>query len=164
MVDILSRSVFALVSARRPYQCCRPNRCDISEAGTFHTGEHRGDARAPPPLPGYRRLKDSNRAILCSAAVTARDHQEEWDGSGYPEQRIGEDIHLYGCIVAVADVFDALLSTRCYQTAWEISQVVNYFRQQRGRHFDPKLTDLLLENLGQFVAIRDRQLRLGNDD
>ena len=67
-------------------------------------------------------------------------------------------------IVSVTDVFDDLLSTRYYKTGWEMPEVVNYFRQQRGKHFDPKLTDLLLDNLDQFVAIRDRQRRAPADD
>jgi response regulator RpfG family c-di-GMP phosphodiesterase len=102
---------------------------------------------------GYEMLKTSRRPILQAAATMALEHQEKWDGSGYPRGLAGEGIHLYGRIIAVADVFDALGSKRCYKESWELDRIVDYFRQQRGRHFDPQLADLLLDYLDEVLAI-----------
>ncbi len=109
---------------------------------------------------GHDMLKHSQRPILAAAAVIARDHQERWDGSGYPHGAAGEDIHLYGRIVAVADVFDALGSKRCYKDAWPLEQILEYFRAERGRHFDPRIAELLIEHIDDIVALRDRVPRL----
>ncbi|KRT54071.1 HD domain-containing phosphohydrolase [endosymbiont of Ridgeia piscesae] len=105
---------------------------------------------------GHEMLKGSSRPILKSAAIIARDHQEKWDGSGYPAGASGETIHLYGRLTAVADVFDALGSDRCYKQAWPLEQIIDYFSEQRSRHFDPRITDILLQNLDEFLVIRER--------
>jgi len=55
----------------------------------------------------------------------------------------------------VADVFDALMSDRIYRPAWPLKQVTAYFKTERGRHFDPALTDILLENLDVFLKVRE---------
>ena len=103
---------------------------------------------------GYLMLKQSPRQVLQAAAQIAHGHHERWDGTGYPNRLAGEDIHLYGRITAVADVFDALLSDRCYKQAWPLDKVVDFFRQERGRQFDPALVDLLLSRLDEVMAIR----------
>jgi len=105
---------------------------------------------------GYDMLKNSTRPILKTAATIALEHQEKWDGSGYPGGKSGTDIHIYGRITAVADVFDALGSDRCYKKAWELNRILDFFRAQRGRHFDPDLANILLDNLEEFLAIRDQ--------
>lgn len=105
---------------------------------------------------GYAMLSASPRRTMTAAAHIARDHHERWDGKGYPNGRQGEDIHLYGRITAVADVFDALLSERCYKPAWTTGQVLSLFRDERGRHFDPRLVDALFERLEDIQAVRDR--------
>lgn len=104
---------------------------------------------------GYDMLKRSKRRILQAGALIARDHHEKWDGEGYPDGRSGDDIHLYGRIVAVADVFDALGSNRCYKQAWPMDKILALFAEQRGRQFDPRLVDGLMVNLDKIVAIRD---------
>lgn len=103
---------------------------------------------------GYDILKSSNREILKAASVVALEHHERYDGLGYPRRLAGEDIHVYGRLGAVADVFDALMSDRVYRPAWTLDQVVGYFREQRGKHFDPRMVDILLDNLPEFLAIR----------
>ncbi len=96
---------------------------------------------------GYEMLKHSNRKILKAAAIVAKEHHEKWDGSGYPNGLKGEEIHIYGRITAVADVFDALGSDRCYKKAWPLEEILELFKKERGKHFDPKLVDLLLKIL-----------------
>jgi response regulator RpfG family c-di-GMP phosphodiesterase len=100
-------------------------------------------------------LGDSNRAVLKAASVIAYEHHEKWDGSGYPNNLKGENIHIYGRISAVADVFDALLNKRCYKKAWDIQEVVSYFQKESGKHFDAKLVDILLNNIELFKDIVD---------
>jgi response regulator RpfG family c-di-GMP phosphodiesterase len=104
---------------------------------------------------GYDLLHRAKRPLLRLAAIIAHQHHERWDGMGYPQGLKGEEIHLYGRIVAITDVFDALGNRRIYKKAWPLEQIVDFFQQQRGHHFDPKLTDLLLENLEEFVEIRE---------
>ncbi len=94
--------------------------------------------------------------VLRAAAIIAGQHHERWDGQGYPQQLAGDAIHPYGRIVALADVFDALGSDRCYKQAWPLEQILDLLRKESGSQFDPHLIKLLLDNLDQFLAIRDQ--------
>jgi putative two-component system response regulator len=105
---------------------------------------------------GYDMLKSSKRQILQAAAIIAHQHHEKYDGSGYPQGLKGEDIHIYGRITALADVFDALGSSRVYKKAWEDEKIFELFEEQKGKHFDPKLVELFFENIDEFLAVRDR--------
>ena len=104
---------------------------------------------------GHRLLCKSERPILQTASIIALQHHERWDGRGYPEGRAGEDIHIYGRITTVADVFDALLSKRCYKEAWGRSEVLELIHRERGKQFDPALVDILLGNIDLFIGIWD---------
>lgn len=104
---------------------------------------------------GYEMLKHSNRPLLKMAAVVANEHHEKWDGSGYPRGLSGENIHIYGRITALADVFDALGSHRVYKQAWDDERIFNLFKEERGKHFDPKLVDIFFEHLDEFLKIRE---------
>lgn len=104
---------------------------------------------------GYDMLKYSTKPILQAASIVAYYHHEKYDGSGYPRGLKGEDIHIYGRITAIADVFDALGSDRVYKKAWEDERIFELFRDQRGKHFDPKLVDLFFDNLDEVYKIRD---------
>ena len=105
---------------------------------------------------GYNMLKYSEKPILKAAAIVAGQHHEKFDGSGYPNGTKGEDIHIYGRITAVADVFDALGSERIYKKAWELEKIIALFQEEKGKHFDPKLIELFLHNLDSFLKIRDK--------
>lgn len=105
---------------------------------------------------GYEMLKNSNRPIIKAAATIAFTHHEKYDGSGYPLGIAGEDIDIFGRITAVADVFDALYSVRVYKKAWSLEEVLEYFRTESGKHFDPKLVSLFLENIEQFLEIFEK--------
>lgn len=104
---------------------------------------------------GYNMLKSSNKPILQAAAIVAHEHHEKWDGSGYPNRTVGEHIHIYGRITAVADVFDALGSERVYKKAWKLDDILELFKKESGKHFDPALVALFLNNLDSFLKIRD---------
>jgi HD-GYP domain-containing protein (c-di-GMP phosphodiesterase class II) len=71
-------------------------------------------------------------------------HHEWWDGSGYPNGLKGEEIPITARIFAVVDVWDALLSKRPYRPAWSEPEVLNYLREQSGKHFDPRVVDAFL--------------------
>ena len=105
---------------------------------------------------GYEMLQGSNRDILKISAIVAYEHHEKWDGSGYPNGLAGEDIHIFGRITAICDVFDALGSDRAYKRAWNLEQILDLFREQRTLHFDPSLIDLFFKNLDKFLEIRDK--------
>lgn len=105
---------------------------------------------------GYTILKGSARPILAAAATVAREHHERFDGKGYPRGLKGDDIHIFGRICAIADVFDALGSDRVYKKAWPIEKIVEEFTAQRGAQFDPTLIDLFLAHIDEFTAIRER--------
>lgn len=105
---------------------------------------------------GYTMLSHSQRDILKSGAIIALQHHEKWDGSGYPQGLKGEEIHIYGRIIALADVFDALTFRRVYKEAWEPARVTAWFKEQRGKQFDPDLVDVFLENLDEFARIAER--------
>ena len=102
---------------------------------------------------GHYILKHSDRRLLHSAAVIAWQHHERWDGKGYPCGLAGEDIDLLGRITALADVFDALASDRVYKKAWDIPRIVDLFKAERERQFDPDLVRIFLDNLEAFVKI-----------
>lgn len=104
---------------------------------------------------GYTMLKHSERDILKAAAIIAQQHHEKWDGSGYPQGLKGEEIHVYGRIVALSDVFDALYSQRVYKHKWSLDHVVGWINEHRGSHFDPALVDIFNRHRDEFVAIRD---------
>ncbi len=108
------------------------------------------------PLIGYDILKDSSSPVIGMAAVIALTHHEKFDGSGYPHGARGEDIPLEGRIVAVADVFDALTSSRPYKPAWSLEAAEHFLREGRGSHFDPMCVDALLSDWNGVLQIRTR--------
>ena len=105
---------------------------------------------------GYEVLKGSSRAVLKAAAIVAHEHHEKWDGSGYPRGLKGEQIHIYGRITAIVDVFDALGSERCYKKAWDLQKIYKLFEDEKGKHFDPNLITLFFNNKSEFLEIKNR--------
>lgn len=126
----------------------------LLKAGKFTAEEH--IIMKTHTTVGYNLLKNSKREILRAAAIVANEHHERYDGRGYPRGLKGEEIHIYGRITAVADVFDALGSPRAYKKPWVINDILKYFREERGKHFDPDLVDILFENLEEFLEIREK--------
>jgi HD-GYP domain-containing protein (c-di-GMP phosphodiesterase class II) len=101
---------------------------------------------------GHRILAGAESEILQLAAVIALTHHEWFDGSGYPQGLAGVAIPLPGRIAAIADVFDALTSTRPYRSALPAAQAMMVMRSERGTHFDPELLDLFIEALDRDEA------------
>jgi len=103
---------------------------------------------------GYDLLNKSRRTVLKIGATIALTHHEKWDGTGYPYGLKGEEISIFGRIVAVADVYDALGSRRCYKAPWPSEQIFDYLASQRGLHFEPRIVDYLLDQAGAFFRVR----------
>ncbi|BDY13704.1 response regulator [Hydrogenimonas cancrithermarum] len=99
----------------------------------------------------------SERPFMKAARIVALEHHENYDGSGYPMGKKGREIHIFGRIVAIADVFDALSMDRVYKKGWPIEEIVAFLKEERGRKFDPHLIDLFLKHLELFLAVRDKQ-------
>ena len=89
-------------------------------------------------------LSGSQSGLLSVAERIALSHHERWDGTGYPDGLGGDKIPLPARIVAVVDVFDALASDRPYRDAWPIERTIDHLREERGKHFDPRVLDAFL--------------------
>ncbi|MDD2846134.1 MAG: response regulator [Rhodoferax sp.] len=103
-------------------------------------------------------LGNDDSDLLRLAREIALNHHEKWDGSGYPNGLAGEAIPQSGRIVAVADVFDALTSSRPYKKAWSIEAAVAFIRDNAGSHFDPTVAACFLENLPEIISIHHQYL------
>jgi response regulator RpfG family c-di-GMP phosphodiesterase len=96
---------------------------------------------------GYEILKSSKNPYLQAGALIAHTHHEKFDGSGYPRGLEGNEIHIYGRITAIADVFDALTSERPYKKAWSFDEAIALITEQSGSHFDPELVNIFIEQI-----------------
>ena len=99
--------------------------------------------------------------FLRLAKEIARWHHEKWDGSGYPDHLAGDDIPVAARIMALADVFDALISPRVYKKAMPLEQVLSIIAEGRGKHFDPDMADALLNHVERFADIAARHSDAG---
>jgi putative two-component system response regulator len=105
---------------------------------------------------GYSILSGSDSLLIRTAATLALSHHEKFDGSGYPNALKGEEIPLYGRIVAVADVFDALTSARPYKKAWTLEAAEKFLQDQTPSHFDPKCVEAFFRAWNEVLIIHDR--------
>jgi cyclic di-GMP phosphodiesterase len=103
-------------------------------------------------------LSGDDTPMMAMAREIALTHHEKWDGSGYPNSLQGEAIPLVGRVSALADVFDALTSERPYKKAWDVDVAIDYIKEQSGKHFDPKLVELFIENLDDIVLIKEKYM------
>ncbi len=110
-------------------------------------------------LIGGELFGNSERSLMKAARIVALEHHENYDGSGYPYGKSGEEIHIFGRIVAIADVFDALSMERTYKKSWPMEEIIEYMKRERGKKFDPKLIDLFLENIDLFLEVGKKERR-----
>ena len=104
---------------------------------------------------GYEMLADSDSPLMKAGAEIALAHHEKFDGTGYPQRLRGDAIPLVGRIVAIADVFDALLSKRPYKPAWRLPDTLETLRRGKGTHFDPRLVDAFLDIMPEIQKVRE---------
>ncbi len=102
---------------------------------------------------GCKMLEPSKNRLLQFASIIAHQHHEKYDGTGYPQRLKGEEIHIFARIVALADVFDAISSKRCYKEAWSLDESLNEIAMQSGLHFDPKVVEA-------FFAAKEEVLKI----
>ncbi len=115
------------------------------------------------PRLGFDILNRSGNHIMQAAARIALEHQEAWDGSGYPAGLKGEEIHIFSRIARVVDVLDCLLSRRVYKEPWSVTDALAYLEDQRGRMLDPALVDTLLRRREEFLALREEIIQQSRD-
>ncbi len=117
----------------------------LSEEERRHMAEH--------TRIGHAILSGARSSVLKLAAEIALTHHERWDGSGYPQGLMGEQIPLAGRIAAVADVFDALTSARPYKGAWTLNNAFNYLQEHAGEHFDPDCVAAFLRGGDEVASV-----------
>ncbi|MBV9824754.1 MAG: two-component system response regulator [Alphaproteobacteria bacterium] len=111
---------------------------------------------------GYESIASAEQRLGTSveflryAKEIALSHQEKWDGSGYPEGRSGDEIPLSARLMAVADVYDALISRRIYKAPFSQQKAIEILCEGRGTHFDPDILDTFLAHTADFAAIAER--------
>lgn len=104
--------------------------------------------------------RDAKQSVkfLSLAKTIALSHHEKWDGSGYPQNMAGDNIPISARIMALADVFDALISPRVYKAAMSYEEARNVILEGRGKHFDPDIVDCFIQNFSTFCEIAERHL------
>jgi len=105
---------------------------------------------------GKEILGSSQRPLLRAASVIAHEHHERWDGKGYPLGISGLDISLSGRIVSLCDVFDALYTKRVYKEAWPLERVLELFKAESGKAFEPRLVDIFFEKIDDILVVTER--------
>lgn len=103
---------------------------------------------------GSKVLAGSNFKLLQMAQEIALNHHEKWNGEGYPNGISGDDIPLPARITALADVFDALSSSRPYKGPWPIERVIALLKEESGKHFDPELTRIFIESIPEILEFK----------
>lgn len=104
---------------------------------------------------GANLLSGSNSPLVRLAEIIALTHHEKWNGSGYPRGLRGTEIPISGRIVAVCDVFDALVSDRPYKKAWELERALDVLKADSGSHFDPACVDAFFQRLPNILRIKE---------
>ncbi|MCU1717686.1 two-component system response regulator [Pseudomonas sp. 5P_3.1_Bac2] len=108
------------------------------------------------PVIGARIIGQHPSGLLKLAASIALNHHEKWDGSGYPNGLSGEQIPHAARIVAIADVYDALTSTRPYKRAWSVDEALALIRRESGKHFDPQLVELFITCMPTIIEVQNQ--------
>ncbi len=108
------------------------------------------------PQIGAQIIGNQSSELMILAREIALNHHEKWDGSGYPNGVCGDEIPVGARIAAISDVFDALTSQRPYKEAWPVEKAVALISEESGRHFDPSLVEIFVENIDEIIEIKER--------
>jgi len=145
---------------RKPYRACVSPRAYLLKPGR-HTAEEWEIMKTHARL-GADAIEQAERdaewpvKFLAFAKQIAHYHHEKWDGSGYPDGLAGDAIPIPARLMAIADVFDALISRRPYKEAFPLNTARTLIAAGRGQHFDPDITDAFLAGIDDFAAIAAR--------
>jgi len=123
----------------------KPGKLDAAEWKVMH--QH--------PLMGAEIIGKHDNELLETARVIALSHHERWDGNGYPQGLRGEAIPLEGRVVAIADVFDALISVRPYKKAFSVEESLQIMEESSGKHFDPELMQAFRKALPEILRVKE---------
>jgi HD-GYP domain-containing protein (c-di-GMP phosphodiesterase class II) len=147
----------------------------LKKPGRFNSDEY--EIMKQHTVLGARLFLDAQSDFDEAALQVALNHHERWDGKGYPghvdvgmglplaayalpdgsaQGKAGEQIPLFGRIVALADVYDALSSARVYKEAWDESQVLETIQKEAGHQFDPELVECFFSRINVLRSIQDR--------
>jgi putative two-component system response regulator len=129
----------------------KPGKLDAKEMAIMQTHAKLG------AIAIEKAVHDSGRSVeyLDMARDIAHWHHEKWDGSGYPDGLSGDDIPLSARLMALADVFDALISRRVYKAAFSFDKARDIIVEGRGQHFDPDVVDVFMAGFNEFVAVAE---------
>ena len=106
---------------------------------------------------GAKILANGDTPLLKASEVIAQTHHEKFDGTGYPYQLKGKEIPLVGRIVALADVFDALTTKRCYKPAFPVDESLAIIRRESNKHFDPKIVYAFFFALDEILSVYKKE-------
>ena len=129
---------------------CKPGRLTIDEFSIMQTHAEKGGQMIAETLTGME-----SSLILATAVDMATYHHEKWNGTGYPYSLKGDEIPLSARIMSIADVFDALVSKRCYKPAMSYDEAFRIISSESGKHFDPKITEVFLGMRDEIVAVSE---------
>ena len=101
-------------------------------------------------------IGEHDSPLLSMALSIALTHHEKWDGSGYPNHLKGQEIPLVGRIVAIADVFDALIHKRCYKEPWALDDILALFKKETNKHFDPDVIAAFTRRLADILELNNK--------
>ncbi|WMW82252.1 two-component system response regulator [Undibacterium cyanobacteriorum] len=140
----------------------KPGKLDVEE---FEVMKQHTNYGRETILTVERYLGESNEFLRFAREITY-SHQEKWDGSGYPENLSGDAIPISARLMAVADVYDALISKRVYKPAFSHEEAIDIMRKGKGTHFDPDILDVFLRITEEFrdIAMRYRQNEEGESE
>jgi putative two-component system response regulator len=128
----------------------------LKKTGHFERAEYK--IAEQHTVEGARLLSGSGSAILQTGEIIARTHHERWDGSGYPQGLAGEAIPISGRVVALVDVFDALMTERPYKTHMPPEAASELIKGSAGSLFDPKLVAIFVDRIQDFKLISQMQM------
>jgi putative two-component system response regulator len=128
--------------------------CEIGMTIIQPLPEHQSDAHRMRAALGAQAITSLQSPLLDMAATIALTHHERWDGTGYPNRLVGEQIPIEGRITSVADVFDALCSKRPYKEAMPLEKALGIITGARGTQFDTRVVDALLRRLGEITSVQ----------
>jgi HD-GYP domain-containing protein (c-di-GMP phosphodiesterase class II) len=137
----------------------KPGKLESDEFAVMKTHTSEGEDLVSGIMQKYSKEladKDNITMYLTLIKDVTIGHHEKWDGTGYPHNKKGKNIPLIARITAICDVYDALRSNRPYKKSWDVKKTLALFKEEKGKHFDPKLVDIMFKHIDEFEAIQTK--------